>query len=82
MKAKKKKYEELRIKIRDLIRSITKNVDDYDEKYMKIKFNSDGNLPLSKIIEIPSIAIVTSAIFLENNKYYPQVFLDECLYKI
>ena len=82
MKAKKKKYEELRIKIRDLIRSITKNVDDYDEKYMKIKFNSDDNLPLSKIIEIPTIAIVTSLIFLENNKYYPQVFFDECLYKI
>ena len=55
MKAKKKKYEELRIKIRDWIRSITKNVDDYDEKYMKIKFNSDDNLPLSKIIEIPTI---------------------------
>ena len=82
MKAKKKKYEELRIKIRDWIRSITKNVDDYDEKYMKIKFNSDDNLPLSKIIEIPTIAIVTSLIFLENNKYYPQVFFDECLYKI
>ena len=28
------------MKIRDLIRSITKNSDDYDEKYMKIKFNS------------------------------------------
>ena len=29
---KKKKSEELWIKIRDLIRSITKNSDDYDEK--------------------------------------------------
>ena len=38
MKAKKKikKYEELWSKIRDLIRSITENSDDYDEKYMKI----------------------------------------------
>ena len=36
-----KKYEELWSKIRDLIRSIVKNSDDYDEKYMKIKFNSD-----------------------------------------
>ena len=35
-KEKIKKYEELWIKIRDLIRSITKNLDDYDEKYMKI----------------------------------------------
>ena len=25
---------------------------------------------------------VVRVIFLENNKYYPQIFLDECLYKI
>ena len=36
-----KQFEELRIKIRDLIISIIKNWDDYDEKYMKIKINSD-----------------------------------------
>ena len=72
MKAKKKKVN----------RSITKNADDYDEKYMKIKFNSDDELPLNETIDIPSMIIVVRAIFLENNKYYPQVFLDECLYKI
>ena len=49
---------------------------------MKIKFNSDDELPLNKTIEIPSIVIVVRAIFLENNKYYPQVFLDECLYEL
>ena len=38
-KEKIKKYEELWIKIKDLIMSITKNSDDYDENYMKIKFN-------------------------------------------
>ena len=40
MKTKKKfkKYGELWIKIRDLIRLITKTSDNYDEKYMKIKF--------------------------------------------
>ena len=54
-KEKIKKYEELWIKIRDLIRSITKNSDDYDEKYMKIKFNSDCELPLNKTVEIPTI---------------------------
>ena len=41
---------ELWIKIRDLIRSITKKSDNYDEKYMKIKFNSDDELPLNKAI--------------------------------
>ena len=81
-KEKIKKYEELWSKIRDLIRSMTKNSDDYDEKYMKIKFNLDDELPLNKTIEIPTMTIVVRAVFHENNKYYPQVFLDECLYKL
>ena len=81
-KEKIKKYEELWSKIRDLSRSITKNSDDYDEKYMKIKFNSNDELPLNKTTELPNMTIVVRAIFLEDNKYYPQVFLDECLYKI
>ena len=78
-KEKIKNYEELWIKIRDLIRSITKNLDDYDEKYIKIKFDSADELPLNKIIEIPIMTIAVRAVV--NNKYYPQVFLDECLYK-
>ena len=77
-----KKYEELWIKIRDLIRSITRNLDDYDEKYMKIKFDLDDNLHLNETIEIPVVTIVVRAVFHENNKYYPQFFLYECLYKI
>ena len=27
------------------------------------------------------MAIVVRAVIYENNKYYPQVFLDECLHK-
>ena len=59
-----------------------KNSDDYDEKHMKIKFNSDDKLPLNKTIEIPIITIVVGAVFHENNKCYPRVFLHECLYKL
>ena len=73
-KEKIEKYEELWSKIRDLIRSITKNSDDYDEKYMKKKFNSCDKLSLNKIIEIPSLIIVGRAVFHENNKYYSQTF--------
>ena len=58
-------------KIRDLIRSKTKNSYDYNEKYLKIKFNSDDELPLNKMIEIPTIVIVVRAVFHENNKYSP-----------
>ena len=80
-KEKIKNYEELRIKIRDLIRSITKNSGDYDGKYKKIKSISDDELSLNKTIEIPIMTIVFTAIFLGNNRDYPQVFLDECLSK-
>ena len=68
-------------KIRDLIRSINQNSDDYDEKYINIRFNSDDELPINKAIEIPSMVIVVRAVFHENSKYYPQVFLD-FLYKL
>ena len=47
-------HEELLIKIRDLIRLITKSSDDYDEKFVKNKFNSDGEVPLNKAIETPN----------------------------
>ena len=53
---------------------MTKNSDVYDEKYMKIKFNLDDELPLNKVIEIPTMIITVKAIFHENNKYYPQGF--------
>ena len=49
---------------------------------MKIKFNSDDELPLNKVIEICSTIIVVRAVFHENSKCYPQFFLDECLYKL
>ena len=47
-KEKQKKYEELWIKIRNLIRSVTKKSDDYDENYIKIKLDSDDKVPLKK----------------------------------
>ena len=63
------------MKAKSLIRSITKSSDDYDydEKYIGIKFDLDDELPLNKTIEIPTITTVVRAIFLKNNKYYPQV---------
>ena len=49
---------------------------------MKIKLDSDDHLTLNKTIEIPSMIAVVRSIFLENNKNYPQIFLEECLYKL
>ena len=62
--------------------SVTKKSNYYDEKYIKIKLDSDDKLSLTKTIEIPVMVIIVRDIFYKNNKYYPQVFLDERLYNI
>ena len=49
---------------------------------MKIKFNLDEKFPVKKAIEIPGMIIVLRVVFHENDKYYPQAFLDEYLYKL
>ena len=38
------------------------------------------DLIANKTIKIPLMVIVVKTAFYENNKYYPQVFLDECLH--
>ena len=35
---------------------------------MKIKFNSDDELPLNKTIEIPTMTVAVRAVFHEDNK--------------
>ena len=62
--------------------SVTKKSNYYDEKYIKIKLDSDDKLSLTKTIEIPVMVIIVRDIFYKNNKYYPQVFLDERLYNM
>ena len=49
---------------------------------MKIKFNSDDNLPLNKIIKFRVLTIIIRNNFEKDGKYYPQIFLNECLYEI
>ena len=41
---------------------------------MKIKFNSDDELPLNTKIEIPRMILVVKAVLHKNKKYYPQIF--------
>ena len=49
---------------------------------MKIKFNTDDNIPLNKIIYFPTITIIIRSVTQKDGKYYPQLFLDECLYEV
>ena len=49
---------------------------------MKIKFNPDDGLPLNKTIGLDMLTIIVRSVFEEDGKYYPQVFLYECLYEV
>ena len=49
---------------------------------MKIRFKSNDDLPLRKILSIPSMIIVVKSVFQKDNKYYPQVYSHECEYKV
>ena len=48
---------------------------------MKIKLNSGDNLPLKQTLELHNMVIVVRSVSQEDNEFYPQVFLDECLYR-
>ena len=65
-----------------MIEKVNNKPGEYGKDFMKIKFNSDDNLPLNKILKIHICTIVIRFVFEEDGKYYPQVFLDECLYEL
>ena len=69
-----KKYEKFWIKTRDLIRSVTKKSDDYDEKCVKIKLDSNETLPLIKAIEIPVIVIVLELFLMKMTNIFHKFF--------
>ena len=51
-------------------------IKDYD----KLRFNSDIDLPTDTLIEFRSLLINVSCVTKKDNKYYPEIYLDECLY--
>ena len=55
---------------------------EYEKDYMRIKFNSDDDLPLNEILKLLMLTIIDRPVFEEDGKYYPQIFLDGCLYEV
>ena len=49
---------------------------------MKIRFNSDDDLPLNKLLKLHLMTIIIRCVFSEDGKFYPQLFLDDALYEL
>ena len=50
----------------------------YRKDFMRIRFESVDDLPWGKTLNISEMIIVLE----KNGKYYPQIFLDKCLYEL
>ena len=77
-----KKYNDVFNGIRNKIKKISGDECDYEKDYMKIKFNSDDDLPLNKPLKFHAMAIIIRSVFEEDGQLYPQVFLDDALYEL
>ena len=77
-----KKYNDVWSGIKNKIKEISSGECDYEKDYMKIKFNSDDDLPLNKPLKFHLMTITIRSVFEEDGKLYPQVFLDDTLYEL
>ena len=79
MKTKKyqKRYKELWDGIKNEIETINGGkAGEYEKDFVKIKFDSDDDLPLNKQLKFPTMTIVVRSVLKEDDKYYPQFYLN------
>ena len=77
-----KKYNDVFNGIRNKIKKISGDKCDYEKDYIKIKFNSEDDLPLKKQLKFHNMAITIRSVFEKDGKLYPRVFLDDTLYEL
>ena len=76
-------YAELWDEIKNKIQTINDGKKGKDGKgFIKIKFNTDDNLRLKKPLKIHLLTIIVRCIFQEDGKFYPQLYLNDCLYEL
>ena len=77
------KYEEVFSRIKPEIETI--NIGEklfYENHYAKIRVNTDDDIPMNKQIKFPTPTVIIRCVFQNGKKFYSQVYLDECRYKL
>ena len=77
-----KRYDDVFNRLIDKIKKIDDDWLEYTKDYTKIKFNSDDNLSLNKPLKFYQMTITIRCVISEDNKLYPQVFLDKAFYSL
>ena len=76
-----KKLVDVLESVKNKIREKTWDVVEYDNDYINIKFESNNIFPADKDVNVHVATIIIRAIFAQDGKYYPQLFLDDGLRK-
>ena len=76
-----KKLVDIFKSIKNKITEKTWDALEYDKDYMKIEFENNNIFSTDKDVNIHIATIIIRAIFAKDGKYYPQLFLDDGLYK-
>ena len=69
-----KEYTEFWDGVKNLIRRVNDKPGEYGKDFVKIRFESDDNLPLNKTLKLHNLTIIFRSVFEKNDKYCPQVF--------
>ena len=77
-----KRYDDVFNGIMGKIKKIDDDWLEYSKDYMKIRFSSDDNLPLNKLLKLCNMTVTIRYAFSKDNKLYPQVFLDDALFSL
>ena len=76
------KYKELWNEIKKQISAINGGIaTKYKTDLMKIRFESDDDLTLGKILSFPVCIIAVESVSEKDNNYHSQAHLHECLYE-
>ena len=77
-----KKYQDVSSGIKNKIEAVNSGECNYEKGLMKIKFNSDDDLPLNKPLKFHMMTVVIRSVFEEDGNLYLQGFLDDTLYEL
>ena len=78
-------YNQIWSKIKELINSVDGvnfGFSDYFRDHSIIIFDTDDTLPLEDIVSIYSITIIIESVYRDYyDRFYPQIHLENCIYK-
>ena len=78
-----KEYESVWSEIRSEIKRINGGEKVFYEKnYCKIGINTKDDLPLGESLKFLTLIVNINLVLQANNKLYPQIYLNECFYKL